>query len=127
MLLQALQKIAEPVVITPADSGATAEHPLVIAASGDERPVLSMTGQSSVSEGSPATFTLTLNRPSEQPTDVELMLTNIGTEPGDVSGFVVFTNPADPVGSALVVTNGRRAMPAGPTWTPPTVTTASSP
>lgn len=107
-------------VSTVTDDGSGQVHgpgglPLVGTPAVDERPLLTMTGQPDVSEGGHATFTLTLSKPSEQPTQVELMLTPTDTEPGDVGSFVVFTDPLDPVGSALVVTNGRFTLPPGVT------------
>jgi hypothetical protein len=82
----------------------------------DQRPVLTVAGVDDVSEGSPAVFTLTVNRPSEQPTAIDLALSHESTEAGDFSTtLVVFTNPADPSGSALTVTNGRFTLPAGVT------------
>jgi hypothetical protein len=89
--------------------------PLVGTPAVDERPTLSVSGQTNVSEGSPATFTLTLSRATEQPTEIELALANISTEPGDTGAISVFTDPADPVGSAITVTNGRFTLPPGVT------------
>jgi hypothetical protein len=82
----------------------------------DQRPVLSVVGVDDVSEGSPAVFALTLNRPGEHPTEIALALSHESTEAGDYdTTLVVFTDPADPVGSALAVTNGRFTLPAGVT------------
>jgi hypothetical protein len=128
-------KFVDPDAATPvARSGATATDtstvtddgsgrvfgpgglPVPAAQPTDQRPVLSVAGVDDVSEGSPAVFSLALNRPCEQPTEIALALSHDGTEPGDFDpALVVFTDPADPVGSALVVTNGRFTLPAGVT------------
>ncbi len=82
----------------------------------DERPTLSVTAPANVSEGSPSVFTLSLSTPSKLPVEIDLALSHVSTEAGDMGPAIdVFTDPANPGGSQLAVVSGRIVLPAGVT------------
>ncbi|MBP7336876.1 Calx-beta domain-containing protein [Niveispirillum sp.] len=78
-------------------------------------PTLSVTGPGAeVSEGSAAVFKVALNKEHRADAVIDLSVTHVTTQAGDLEPtLVVFTDPSDPAGSTLTVTDGRFTLPKG--------------
>ncbi|MFM1908502.1 MAG: hypothetical protein RLZZ591_2179, partial [Pseudomonadota bacterium] len=85
----------------------------------DDRPTLTVAGVDDVSEGSPAVFAVRLSNALERPTSIDLGLTDLETESGDVDPPLEAFYYADPVNrtgrTVLTVVNGRVELPVGVT------------